>query len=195
MPDGCDLCVSEILDCAVIGEGAIPSINDAKMRLLKAAGKVIPARAMLRAQLLFVPPQPCNLSIPLTSLFGIDVSEWNRFRSGAHEQIALAGVTRTELSPVFDVFEFDFANAEPLAKKRNLRRELKTMPGVCNAVAFWFLLSLDDEVVIDTAPDAPMTSWKQGILFLEDGPVQISSETTVVCRHDASRLYFDVVPE
>ena len=47
-----DVIVSEIFDSELLGEGLLPSMRDAQLRLLAPGGTVIPARAVIWGQLI-----------------------------------------------------------------------------------------------------------------------------------------------
>ncbi|GAX73790.1 hypothetical protein CEUSTIGMA_g1241.t1 [Chlamydomonas eustigma] len=62
LPTQCDVIVTEIFDSQLLGEGLLPTLRDAVPRLLKAGGKVIPARARVYAQVV-ESDILCNMSV------------------------------------------------------------------------------------------------------------------------------------
>ena len=72
MPDRADVLVSEILSNDFVGEGVVPSFNDAKARLLKPGARVIPARGQIMGALVGGPH--IEYLLGLGDVCGFDVS-------------------------------------------------------------------------------------------------------------------------
>ncbi|KAJ1466752.1 hypothetical protein T484DRAFT_2434177 [Baffinella frigidus] len=90
--------VAEIVDCGLLGEGWIPSLLDARDRLLTPDATIIPCAAQVYAVALECPEQPAPLSRSLASLHGFDVSLYDQFRAASYEQIRLSTITHRALS-------------------------------------------------------------------------------------------------
>ena len=80
--------------------------------------------------------------------------------------LRLHTVSHVKLSAAEAAMRFDFANlptqcgSEVRLKLRSLRR------GTCNAVAWWFDLSLSNEVTLNVGPGAAVRTWKQNLFYL-----------------------------
>jgi type II protein arginine methyltransferase len=177
-----DVLISEILDTGLIGEHMLPSLNDAKRRLLQPNALMVPSKATVFAVAVYCPDQVYPASLPLSKIrvgrfqaqgFGngncgadgsaveLNMKCFNRFRTGgsSYEQVRLNELVHTALTPVFEAFHFDFTGtATPTPVERHAELVVPVeQAGKCNAIAFWFKLDLFTEgdgpgPVISTAP-------------------------------------------
>ena len=169
---GCraDLLVSEILDDGLLGEHVLPSVADARARLLAPGAPVIPSAATVWAVAIecrpggepLVAPAACSPQQP--PLSGLDLgpySELFRAEPGSYASIRLDRVPHVERTGAFKALDFDFegpltdppgAGAKGVeggvaaaAARFRRSREVNvpvTRAGPVNAVAFWFTLHL-----------------------------------------------------
>ena len=166
-----DLLVSEILDDGLLGEHVLPSVADARARLLAPGAPVIPSAATVWAAAIecrpggepLVAPAACGPQEP--PLSGLDLgpySELFRAEPGSYASIRLDRVPHVERTGAFRALDFDFegpltdppagAGAEDVkggaaaaAARFRRSREVRvpvTRAGPVNAVAFWFTLHL-----------------------------------------------------
>lgn len=145
-----DMMVSEIVDCGLLGEGLIPSLRDARERLLVPSAKVIPERASVYAVCIECPEQPAPLSRPLSLVSGIDFSLYNQFCAPSYEQIRLSTLKHRRMTEEIGVFDFDFRDPSMPEERSRVEKRKTVRSGTIHAVAFWFRLNLDSSVSLYT---------------------------------------------
>ncbi|KAB8061468.1 hypothetical protein GCN74_05220 [Janthinobacterium sp. FT14W] len=182
LPRRADLALFELFDCSLIGEGVLHFLAYAREHLLAQHARYLPAAGRIRAML---------IEYRHERIWDIDTSLFNPFRSSpAFANVDAATLPHRVLSDAFDVFEFDFATAGPLAQERQCR-PLTLLPGTVGAVLFWFDLRLDDKHWISNDPRTASTfHWKQGLKILPEVRVDSGTEMALVARHDGSGLDF-----
>lgn len=186
-----DVMVAEIVDCGLLGEGWIPSLLDARDRLLTPDATIIPCAAQVYAVALECPEQPAPLSRSLASLHGFDVSLYDQFRAASYEQIRLSTITHRALSEPQEVFDFDFYSPSVGESRGDWQSFKIEKSGTVHGIAFWFTLHLDPTVSLSTAPDNATTCWKQAVQFF-DAPIQVEAgdKLPLWCRHDQTKISF-----
>jgi tetratricopeptide (TPR) repeat protein len=183
LPRRADLVVSEVLDAALIGEGAVATMRHALAELAAPAARVIPAAARVFGSLVSVPHlRQVN---PVGRIDGFDLSPFNRFR-GRHAGLPVSLETEDHalLSAPTELFAFDFAR--PVEKARARRVALAaTAAGEAHALALWFRLSLDDAHAGSTGPGGEFRHWATPLYFLErDVAVAPGREVALEVAHD-----------
>jgi type II protein arginine methyltransferase len=179
-----DLLVQEIVANDLVGEYALPAIEDAARRLLKPGARMIPSGGAAVVALAFWPGLE---AARLRDVDGFDVSPFNRL---AHVPYHLkAGDPQLALrSDAAVLFDFDFASGGPFPAERT-SVEL-TAQGPANGVAQWIRLQMDAEGVYENRP-APGLQSCWAILFTPLDPAReaAAGERVVVhASHDTGRL-------
>ena len=207
-----DLLVSELIDDHVIGDGVLPSISDARNRLLTPEALIVP-----RASKMYIQPVSYRSKGPP----GILLDDINVMRtdqlvlSFPYHSGKLQRCDSTEyeiLGPALEVFDFDWSLAEPgsLEEGRTNQSPLTlkfSRGGVCNCLMILFTLQMDAKEGMEKADgedydphvdndyssgmDNEYTHWDNPMRFL---PVEINvaqgDELQVVCSHNAHDLDF-----
>ena len=105
------------------------------------------------------------------------------------------GLKQTDFQPLTDIFaafQFDFYEKDFQATRQLFELPI-TKSGICNAVAFWFHLHLDDEIVIKTAPEANSTAWQQAVVFFDSEiEVKTGDILPMIGQHYLYRLTFNI---
>jgi type II protein arginine methyltransferase len=150
LPVRADVVLAEVFDSAVIGEGVLPTLEDALARLCTDDCRVIPCRAELRAALVESPPLWAQGAVD--EIDGFDLSPLNEARPGLlgldADRLAMRALSA-------DVTLLDFA-FEPGAAPTPLTSRVElaaTRPGLAHAVVYWMRLWLDETEAIDNRPD------------------------------------------
>lgn len=173
LPAPADLVVSEVLDAGLTGEGMLPTCRDALKRLMKPGAAMIPARARVLAQIVSLPA--LRAVNPLRDLCGFDLSPFDRFRNrAAHGTARLDHEAHAALSDVLPVLDIDFRNPPDWTRPQTMPWQAAvTTAGTAQAVAFWFALWLDDEILLSSGPGGELRHWGQAVCWLpEDRAVQ-----------------------
>ena len=190
LPRPADLLVMEIFDSLLLGEGVLPSLADARARLLKPEARVLPQRARVHACLLEM--AGLRRVNPIRGIAGFDLSAFAVFSNPAGQMVELAAEPHRRLSDPFPVFDFDFRSAVPNAGRRAIGVPI-VAAGAVQAVAVWYDLSLDDAITMTTAPGVERNHWKQAIDFLPaDIPVAPGDTLTAEARYAATRLKVEI---
>jgi type II protein arginine methyltransferase len=182
-----DLLVSEIYSNNLIGEGALPVLEDAWRRLLIPSARVIPCRGRVVVALA---EDAMRSHRRMEVVNGFDLS---RFNLAERPSYAInAGDTRLTLrSQPTDLFSFDF-QSERAFRPRQTSLPLVTASedGVVNGVAQWIALDLDAETTCENRPGVcDRSSW--AVMFHPlVRPSLASTGATVVVhgRHDRQGL-------
>ena len=181
-----NILVSELIDDHVIGDGVLPSISDARRRLLTPAALIVP-----RAARMFLQP----VSLRCRGPPGISLDELNVMRT---DQLVLtypfySGKLQRlppseyeALGPPLEIFDFPWATAEPGTLEKGRMTAPMTLSfnrgGVFNALQLLFTLQMDAAPGMETAEgetfdpecdtdyssglDNPETHWDNPIRFL-----------------------------
>ncbi|WP_158581379.1 50S ribosomal protein L11 methyltransferase [Actinomadura spongiicola] len=185
LPRRADVLVTEIFDCALFGEGAVPAIRHARRDLLRPDARIIPGRARVLGQLIESEELLAHNSV--SEVLGFDLSPFQRFRSIEYFSTYLSRYRHRPLSDPFVMFDVDFRTGE-LARERRVSVPV-TATGDCHAVAMWFDLDLASGVTLSNSPDQVGTHWRQAVQTLER-PVtcQASGSVDLLVAHDEERV-------
>jgi hypothetical protein len=180
-----DILVSEIVSNDLLGEGAVPAIEDACQRLLKPGGTVIPARGRVRVALADDDEWD---DLRMGHVAGFDLSPFSRLALPHYE--IYVGATRLRLrSDPVDLFSFDFASGGPFAEQE-CETALVAHGRRSNGIAQWIALDMDGQGRYENQPE-PGTNSSWMIVFY---PFERAFETrpgervTIQARHDRGGL-------
>jgi predicted RNA methylase len=210
-PGKFDICVSEILDCGLLGENVLPSIQDARERLLKDDAVVIPHSAKVYGILisldltqgapLSILPADGQTDVSLRTGQTMDTRVFKPFARGttAYEQIRLEDVRHTKLSAPFELFHgIDLASGTTPPQEVYPYVDV-ARTGMAHGVAIYFDLYLDSEksIVLSTGPSNKRTCWAQAVQFFTKPQMITSGGNGIVlrARHDCSTISVDVFEE
>jgi SAM-dependent methyltransferase len=178
LPQPVDLIVSVFTGNLLYSEDLLPLLFEARDRLLKPGGRVLPGRS----RLLLAP-----LSAP--ALHDKHIARWSSQPSGfqygharavaANEILWLrradhAGTQR--LGPAAVIADVDLQTATDASCRGEVRAEI-TASGLCHGLSAWIELDLLD-ATLSTAPDAPDVHWVPPVLPL-DPPLPLEAGETV----------------
>jgi protein arginine N-methyltransferase 1 len=167
-----DVLLSETLGSFGVEENTLDFTLDARRRLLKPGGRMLP-----RALRLWVAPVQNAGSWER-------VGFWNQVHGLSFEPAVDEILGR--MSPA-DIAQADLLSSPQLFHQVDLRRHehvdvANTLlfpierPGTVHGVAGWFQVELCDGVVISTGPDAPSTHWRQAFFPVRQPPTVIAGD-------------------
>ena len=142
-----DVLIWDTLGGNMIGDGALPVMEQAMRRLMRPGAPAIPARGAVRIAL--AEYQQAHLR-QMHWAEGFDLSPFNRLApcryalSNSDEQLMLR-------SKPGNLFCFDFQSGGPFPEAR-ASVLLTAMGGVVNGIAQWLRFELDDEVAYENQP-------------------------------------------
>lgn len=180
MQQKADLCISEIVDCGLLGEWCLPTMQHARENLLTEDAAVVPCGATVHAFLLSMPRQPYSVSRPLDKESGFDMTGYNTYAYGpeTYEQCRLGDVEYTRLSDQFDGWTFDLTGRTKYEEEDKTLEVKATADGTIDAICFYFTLNLDEEISICTAPEIE-NCWTQSITYFKT-PLEVKAGDTIV---------------
>ncbi len=157
MPQKANVLISETVDHSLLGEGFLGSLMHARLHLMEENPTIIPASAIVYA----VP-----LELRTAEVAGFDLSALNLFHQRHYQGVKLGETPHRFLSEPFEAFHFNFYDQSFEPQRKFFEVEVNDK-GICNAVAFWYHLFLDEETAISTAPNSDITAWDQAVIFFD----------------------------
>ena len=175
-----DILVSEIFSSELLGEHVLPSLEDAKKRLLKPNGKVIPAAGSIVVALFTGEDIRRNLLVD--DAFGFNLQGFNKIVSNKR-MIARNDLNIELLSDSVAAFSFDFEGANTFpAQIKTLQITVKTA-GLCYGLVQWIRLDMngDEKVMFENHPSqtSKVSNWQQ-CAYLFDAPIDVKVGQIVV---------------
>ncbi len=170
-----DILVSEILSSEFVGEGIQTTVLDAKRRLLKKNGRMIPEGGSIMIALI---ENTGKLSKELfvESALNFDVSDFNSI-------IANKCFLKLEDRPILlsdpiEAFTFDFCNFEKIYRDKKTIKICAKRAGVCAGVIQWLKVNLYDEIDYENNPVEmyrlnSVSGWKTPI-FKFNNPINVT---------------------
>ncbi len=192
LPGKADILVSEIFSSELIGEHVLGSLADAKQRLLKPQGRVIPAAGSIMVALFG--GEDVAKHLIAGDAFGFDLRHFNSIVS-RKRLLGRAGLDVELLSDDVEAFRFDF-QAQTIfpGETRTLRIPVRT-PGRCLGVLQWIRLQMDKDLVYENHPthSAKVSHWQMcAFVFSEPVDVGPGQVAVVTAAHNQSILWFDL---
>ncbi len=187
VPRKANLLVTETVDCGLLGEGIVPSIEHAKANLLTADARIIPRAATVYAMLV-ESTRLRNLNC-VERCAGFDVSLMQQYATRGYFPVRLAAFEYAALTEPFEVFRFDFEREAILPARKRIA-VAAARGGTCHAVVFWFDMRLDEEISISNEPGST-THWEQAIqCFGEERAVRGGEVLQLEVSHDCCSVVF-----
>ncbi|MFM9913919.1 MAG: tetratricopeptide repeat protein [Methylophilaceae bacterium] len=190
MPEQADILVSEIFSSELLGEYVLPSLEDAKRRLLKPQGRVIPAAGSIMVALFTGDDIRRNLMVD--DSFGFNLQHFNTVVS-KKRMIARTDLNIELLSDEVEAFNFNFENTGFFhAQTKTLRLPINSA-GRCYGIVQWMRLQMDKDTVFQNHPSdkSPVSNWQQ-CAYLFDVPLDVKSGQVAVvsAQHDRAVPWF-----
>ena len=191
LPRPADVLTTETVDCALLGEGIVPTVEHARRHLLAPDPVVVPWRGAVLAHLVHSPELSRLNAVDLVS--GFDLSEFNRLASAEYFSFRLRTVAHSGLSEPVELFSFDFGRGPVEPERRRIRVE-PVADGTCHAVVFWFSLGLVPGIVLSNGPDNPASHWRQAVQCLPAPlPVRAGQPVDLIVSHDREHVFVERV--
>ncbi|MFE9930280.1 50S ribosomal protein L11 methyltransferase [Streptomyces sp. NPDC005533] len=173
-----DVLISEIVDCALIGEGLLPSIRHARRHLLKPDGIMLPSAGRLYGRL--VSSEDILRLNQVTTAEGFDVSLMNVLATRGHLPVRLDTWPHRFLSDAAEVLAFDLAQDALEPGERPVDLDVRA-DGEAHALVVWFELDMGHGTTLCNSPGNTRSHWMQGWVPLEK-PVPVKTGETVPLR-------------
>ena len=184
LPRQADILVSEIFSSELLGEHVLPSIEDAKRRLLKPGGRVIPAAGSIMVALFGGDDLGRNLRVE--DSFGFRLQHFNSIVSDK-QTIRRDDLAVEMLSDDTVGFRFDFESAASHPPESKTLRIPVTKAGRCHGVIQWIRLQMDEDVVFENHPSrkSPVSNWQRcAYVFREPIDVAPGQVAVIAASHN-----------
>ena len=170
-----DILVSEILSSEFVGEGIQTTVLDAKKRLLKKTGKMIPEGGSIMIALIENTGKLAK-EIFVDRALGYDIGDFN---SITNNKLAVTLEDEPEfLSNPIEAFTFDFCNFEKIYRDTKTIKIEVNRTGVCAGVIQWLKVQLYDDIEYQNNPvemyrSNSVSGWKPMIFRFND-PINVT---------------------
>ncbi len=190
MLEQADILVSEIFSSELLGEYVLPSLEDAKRRLLKPQGRVIPAAGSIMIALFSGDDIRRNLIVD--DSFGFNLQHFNTVVS-KKRMIARNDLNIELLSDEVEAFNFNFENTGFFHAQTKTLRVPVNAAGRCYGIVQWLRLQMDKDTVFQNHPSqkSPVSNWQQ-CAYLFDTPIEVKLGQVAVisAQHDRAVPWF-----
>ncbi|WP_395686208.1 50S ribosomal protein L11 methyltransferase [Caenimonas koreensis] len=192
LPAKADILVHEVFSSELLGEHVLPSIEDAKERLLKPGGAVLPAAAGVMIAL--VGGDTLGKNLYVDESFGFDLRAFNAINP-RKRPIYREDLAPTLMSDAVEAFQFDFQNESNFPAAQKNIDITSTQAGLCYGVIQWIRVDMVEGVRFENHPGQPraVSNWQHTIYsFME--PVQLVAGDVVAINatHDRTRPWFEL---
>ena len=187
-----DILVSEIFSSELLGEHVLPSLEDAKKRLLKPNGKVIPAAGSMMIALFTGDDIKRNLQVE--DAFGFNLQGFNKIVSNKR-MIARNDLNIQLLSDGIPAFSFDFEGESTFPAQSKSLEITANKAGLCYGLVQWMLLDMNgnQKVLFENHPSqtSKVSNWQQ-CAYLFDAPitVKVGQIVTINAAHNRAVPWF-----
>jgi len=192
LPGKADILVHELFSSELLGEHVLPAIEDAKKRLLKPDGEILPSSASIMIALVTGDDLGKNLYVGESC--GFDLRDFNAIHPKRRP------LYREDLAPVLmsddvEAFQFDFCRKSTFPAERKVIEIEVTKGGLCYGVIQWIRLELGEGIRFENHPSRrrQVSNW-QHTIYGFDEPVRFNegSVVSVIAMHDRSRPWFEL---
>ena len=187
-----DILVSEIFSSELLGEHVLPSLEDAKRRLLKPQGQVIPAAGSIMIALFTGDDIKRNLIVD--DSFGFNLQRFNSVVSNKR-MIARNDLEIELLSDGIAAFDFDFESNDYFpSETKSVLITVKTA-GRCYGILQWMRLDMakGKDIVFENHPSqtSKVSNWQQ-CAYLFDAPIDVvvGQLVTINAMHNRAVPWF-----
>ncbi len=188
IPKKADLLISEILSSQFVGEGILESIFDARNRLLKDKGKMIPESGAIRIALIGENKEILD-SVSIKKFNEFDLSEFSeitprRIDLNLKEKVNF-------LSDFYNAFNVDFKKISNDIKDEKIIKLKSNKDGLCLGLIQWLQVKLYQDVEYENIPFEQPSHWSTPI-YLLNKPIKLNKGDFIEIRAllDKDSLWF-----
>jgi tetratricopeptide (TPR) repeat protein len=192
LPVKADILVHEIFSSDLLGEHLISAIEDAKDRLLKADGRVLPSAASIMIGL--VGGDELGRHLHVEESFGFDLRDFNVI-NGKRNPLFRYDLATVLLSDDVEAFRFDFDRQMTFPAETRVIRINSTGQGLCYGIIQWIRIELGEDMRFENHPSRhrPVANW-QNIVHRFDEPIYLEkgSVVSVTAAHNQLQPWFEL---
>jgi len=190
LPAKADILVHEIFSSELLGEQALPAIEDAMQRLLKPGGQVLPSAASIMIAL--VGGDEVGKNLHVDESFGFDLRDFNAINP-RRRPLYRGDLALVLMSDDIEAFRFDFARQSRFPPEKKSLEISAIKAGRCYGIIQWIRLEFGQDVHFENHPAQrrPVSNWEHTVYGFDE-PVYLNpgSVVSVVAMHDRSRPWF-----
>ena len=195
LPGKADVLVHEIFASDLLGEHLLDALEDAKQRLLKPDGHVLPSAASIMIAL--VGGAELGQHLRVEESFGFDLRDFNAINA-KRGPLYRHDLETLLLSDDVEAFRFDFLNDATFpAESKVIEIEVKES-GLCYGVIQWICIELSKDVHFENHPSQrrPIANW-QNIVHRFDEPIRLEAGAvvSVTAAHNRQQPWFELTDE
>lgn len=188
-----DVLLHEIFSSELLGEHVLPSIEDAKARLMKEEAKIIPPSASIMIGL--VESKALKSYLFASETLGFDLTELNKV------SLQKVPIYREDLDLILmgdahEAFTFDFQSNSRFPPESKVFQMASTREGECLGVLQWVKINFDSEIVYQNHPanKIGVSGWER-LIFKFKSPISLVKGETLEIQgsHNRERIWFDLV--
>ncbi len=172
-----DILVSEILANDFVGEGVIPSLIDARKRLLKPGARMVPCKGSIMGVL--VGGGPIEYLLGLQYVCGFDMASFAHLRPW--RQPIARRIDYDALSEDLTLIEYDFEDLDDPSPVDVIIPVTVARSGRCYGILQWIRLELAPGIAYDNHPRTTESVWNQ-MLFAFREPLDLTQGDTIGIR-------------
>ena len=189
LPEPADIIVSDLRGVLPFFQQHIPSIIDARQRLLAPRGVLIPRRDVLWAAVVEAPEQYAELVSPWQDQFDLDLSAGTRFITNMWRKAQIRPEQFLAEPACWTTIDYDEVES-PDARAEISWRAARN--GTAHGFGVWFDSELAGDIRFSNHPAAPQIIYGQGF-FPFSQPVEVSEGDRIALRLTAKFVQDDYV--
>jgi len=185
-----DILVSEIFSSNLLSEDAIPSLEDAKQRLISKKAKIIPEYGSIMIALFG--GEDIGKNIYTEEFENIKLKKFNSIVAKKyilHRQDLKINL----MSSTFEAFRFDFVNKNNFPPENKKIEIEATKKGRSYGIIQWIKMEMGDGLKHENHPSnlTSASGW-QKILYVFDDPIELSigQKITIAAKHERNIVWF-----
>mgnify|MGYP001132347047 FL=1 len=185
-----DVLVSEIFSSELLGEGVLPSLEDAKQRLISKNAKIIPEYGSIMISLFG--GDDIGKNIYTEKFENIKLKKFNSIIAKKyilHRQDLKINL----MSNTFEAFRFDFVNKNNFPPENKKIEIETTKKGRSYGIIQWIKMEMGDGLKHENHPSnlTNASGW-QKILYVFDDPIELSigQKITIAAKHERNIVWF-----
>jgi type II protein arginine methyltransferase len=165
IPGKVDVIISEILSAELVGEGVRSSILEAKKRLLKDGGKMIPQSGAIKIALI-CQNEEINKKTSVQKIIDFDLSAFNNLRA---DKFSLHLNKKPKLlSDAINAFEIDFQNNFEVQNVEKILKIKAIGNGVCIGLIQWLDINIYKDIKYENTPGVINSHWPTPIYLFKN---------------------------
>ncbi|MBC5766040.1 tetratricopeptide repeat protein [Ramlibacter albus] len=191
LPQKADVLVHEIFSSELLGEHVLAALEDAKLRLLKPGGEILPGVGSIMVAL--VGGDALGRELHVGEVHGFDLRAFNAINP-KKRPIHREDLPRELMGDAVEAFRFDFKSRTSFPPERKRLQLTATRAGRCWGVIQWIRFEFAPGIAFENHPARarPVANW-QHTVYRFDEPLELREGQVVAidASHDRSRPWFE----